>query len=153
MSDKLQFVYVTYIGATSDAIWHGLTDRELSAEYWGHHNVSDWQVGSAWEHQRIDASHAADVVGTVLESVASSRLALTWAGPGDEPARGPSRVTFAIEPFGGIVRLTVTHDDLADDAERDAAASGWAGVLSNLKSFLETGHPLPQPPWDMPRHA
>jgi hypothetical protein len=24
-------------------------------------------------------------------------------------------------------------------------------VLSNLKSFLERGHPLPQDPWLMPR--
>jgi hypothetical protein len=48
------------------------------------------------------------------------------------------------------VRLTVTHEGLADEAERDAAAGGWAAVLSNLKSLLETGHALPQPPWEMP---
>jgi hypothetical protein len=55
------------------------------------------------------------------------------------------------EPHGEIVRLTVTHENLANDHERDAAASGWAAVLSNLKSFIETGHALPQAPWEMSR--
>ncbi|MGH3856219.1 MAG: SRPBCC domain-containing protein, partial [Pseudonocardiaceae bacterium] len=64
-------------------------------------------------------------------------------------ADGPSRVTFDIEPHGEIVRLTVTHENLADEAERDALTAGWPAVLSNLKSFLETGHPLPQAPWEM----
>ena len=27
---------------------------------------------------------------------------------------------------------------------------GWAAVLSNLKSLLETGHVLPNTPWEMP---
>ena len=63
-------------------------------------------------------------------------------------------MTFDIEPYGDIVRLTVSHDNLADDAEREAAAAaGWAAVLSNLKSLLETGHALPQQPWEMPRSA
>ena len=47
------------------------------------------------------------------------------------------------------MRLTVTHGDLAREDERDALAAGWAAVLSNLKTFLETGRPLPAPPWDM----
>jgi hypothetical protein len=58
-------------------------------------------------------------------------------------------VSFVIEPYREIVRLTVTHQNLADDAERDAAAAGWPAVLANLKSLLETGSPLPQAPWEM----
>jgi uncharacterized protein YndB with AHSA1/START domain len=99
---------------------------------------------------RTDGSGIADVVGEVVESAAPKRLVTTWASP-DEPSKDPSRVTFEIEPYGDIVRLTVTHENLADDAERDAAASGWAAVLSNLKSFIETGHPLPQAPWEASR--
>jgi len=29
-------------------------------------------------------------------------------------------------------------------------SSGWPAVLSNLKSFLETGSPLPVEPWTVP---
>jgi uncharacterized protein YndB with AHSA1/START domain/DNA-binding transcriptional ArsR family regulator len=150
MTDKPTFVYVTYIESTPERVWDALTDADLTAKYWGHSNVSDWRVGSTWEHQRTDGSGIADVVGEVVESVAPKRLVTTWASP-DEPSEEPSRVTFEIEPYGDIVRLTVTHENLADDAERDAAASGWAAVLSNLKSFIETGHPLPQAPWEASR--
>jgi uncharacterized protein YndB with AHSA1/START domain/DNA-binding transcriptional ArsR family regulator len=149
MADKPTFVYVTYIQSTPEEVWHALTDADLTAEYWGHSNVSDWQSGSRWEHQRIDGSGIADAVGTVLETEPPRRLVVTFADPGENAAAGPSQVAFDIEAHGDIVRLTVTHENLADQAEYDAAAAGWPAVLANLKSLLETGHVLPQAPWEM----
>ncbi len=151
MSDRPTFVYVIYIHSTPERVWEALTDADLTAEYWGHSNVSDWQVGSSWEHQRIDGTAVADVVGTVVESAPPTRLVTTWAAPDAAPTTEPSQVTFDIEPYGDIVRLTVTHENLADEAERAGAAAGWAAVLSNLKSLIETGHALPQAPWEMSR--
>ena len=119
MSDKPTFVYTIYIESTPEAVWHALTDADLTAEYWGHSNVSDWKVGSSWEHQRTDGTHIADVVGTVVESSPPKRLVTTWAEPGEEPADDPSRVSFDIEPYGGIVRVTVTHENLPSEADRD----------------------------------
>lgn len=150
MSDKPEFVYVIYIESTPDKVWQALTDPEMTAEYWGHRNVSDWQAGSTWEHQRTDGSRTVDVVGTVVESSPPSRLVLTAGEPGQDRPNGPSRLTFTIEPYGEIVRLTVTEENFLDEAERDGAAGGWAAVLSNLKSYLETGRVLPQVPWEMP---
>ncbi|WP_432035241.1 ArsR/SmtB family transcription factor [Streptomyces cucumeris] len=149
MTGKPTFVYVIYIESTPEKVWQALTDADLTAAYWGHSNVSDWRAGSPWEHRRTDGSGIADVVGTVEESVPPTRLVTTWAAPGEEPAGGPSRVTFDVQPYDGIVRLTVTHENLADETEREAAAGGWAAVLSNLKSLLETGSPLPRQPWLM----
>jgi uncharacterized protein YndB with AHSA1/START domain/DNA-binding transcriptional ArsR family regulator len=151
MSDRPTFVYVTYIHSTPQRVWEALTDADLTAEYWGHSNVSDWQIGSSWEHQRTDGTAVADVVGTVVESEPPTRLVTTWAAPDADPTTEPSQVTFDIEPYGDIVRLTVTHENLADEAERAGAAAGWAAVLSNLKSLIETGHALPQAPWEMSR--
>jgi uncharacterized protein YndB with AHSA1/START domain/DNA-binding transcriptional ArsR family regulator len=150
MTDRAAFIYVIYIQSTPERVWQALTDAELTARYWGNSNVSDWEAGSGWEHQRTDCSGVVDVAGAVTESSPPARLVMTWAPPGQEPAGGPSRVTFDIGPYGDIVRLTVSHDNLADDAEREGVAAGWAAVLSNLKSLLETGHVLPQRPWEMP---
>ena len=73
----------------------------------------------------------------------------TYAKAGFLPqASEPSTVTFTIEPYEDIVRLTVTQN-LADQAEYDASSSGWPAVIANLKSLLETGHVLPQAPWEM----
>jgi|Tabmets5t2r1_1033131.scaffolds.fasta_scaffold08312_2 uncharacterized protein YndB with AHSA1/START domain/DNA-binding transcriptional ArsR family regulator len=149
MTDKPTYVYVTYIHSTAERVWHALTDADLSARYWGHSNVSDWEPSSAWEHRRTDGSGIADVVGTVLEAVPPRRLVMTFAGPNEEDSGAPSQVTFTIEPHEEIVRLTVTHENLADQADYEAAASGWPAVLSNLKSLIETGQVLPQAPWEM----
>ncbi|MEU1673705.1 metalloregulator ArsR/SmtB family transcription factor [Streptomyces roseifaciens] len=147
MSTKPEFVYTTYIHATPEKVWEALTDAEATAAYWGHSNVSDWQVGSSWEHVRIDGSGVADVVGTVVESDPPKRLVTTWAGPGEERPDGPSKVTFDIKALGDVVRLTVTHENLRDEAEKRQAAGGWSTVLSNLKTYLETGSPLPVDLW------
>ena len=143
MTDKPDFVYVTYIESTPERVWDALTDPDLTAQYWGHSNVStDWQSGSRWDHVRTDGSGVSDGGGEVVVSDRPRALVLTWEA---------STVAFEIEPYGDIVRLTVKHTDLADEAERAGAASGWAAVLSNLKSLLETGRPLPQAPWEMTR--
>ncbi|MEI5101762.1 SRPBCC domain-containing protein [Streptomyces sp. PmtG] len=144
---KPEFVYTTYIEATPEKVWQALTDADITAAYWGHHNISDWQPGSAWEHRRTDGSGIADVVGTVVEAVPPKRLVITWAGPDEERPAGPSTVTFDLKPLGGTVQLTVTHENLRDDAERRQAAGGWSTVLSNLKTYLETGRLLPLPAW------
>jgi uncharacterized protein YndB with AHSA1/START domain/DNA-binding transcriptional ArsR family regulator len=144
VSDKPSFVYVTYIESSAQRVWDALTDADLTAEYWGHSNVSDWQVGSTWEHRRTDGSGIADVVGTVLAAEPPRQLVMTFGGPTEDP----SRVRFDIEPHGEIVRLTVTHENL-DESDLEAISAGWPAVLANLKSLLETGHVLPQAPWEM----
>src|SRR3954471_15547336 len=115
MTDKPSFVYVTYIASTPEKVWEALTDADLTAVYWGHSNVSDWQPGSRWEHVRTDGSGIADVVGRVVESERPTRLVTTWASPEDEGREERhSRVTYEIQPHDDIVRLTVTHVDLND---------------------------------------
>jgi uncharacterized protein YndB with AHSA1/START domain/DNA-binding transcriptional ArsR family regulator len=144
------YVYVTYIRATAEQVWHALTDADLTAKYWGHANISDWQPGSAWEHQRTDGSGRADVVGTVLEANYPTRLVITFEdAPDEDKPGGPSVVTFLVKPHQDIVRLTVTHENLASDAMRNGISNGWPAVLANLKSLLETGEVLPQAPWDV----
>ena len=142
------YVYVTYIRATPEQVWHALTDADLTGRFWGHRNESDWQPGSGWEHVRTDGSGIADVTGTVLEASPPERLVITFAGAADQ-REGSSRVTFTIERYQDIVRLTVLHQDIASEADRSTAAAGWPAVMANLKSLLETGEVLPQAPWEM----
>ena len=99
------------------------------------------------------------MVPTIIEATPPTRLVLTFGDPPrpDDPAEpgrtgadpAASLVTFSIEPYHDIVRLTVTHENLPDE-DLAGAAAGWPAVLANLKSLLETGHTLPQAPWQMP---
>ncbi len=142
------YVYVTYIHAGAEQVWKALTDADVTAQYWGHANVSDWQPGSSWEHRRADGSGAVDVVGKVLESEPPNRLVITFEDS-PEADREPSVVTFLVEPHHDIVRLTVTHENLPNQEMLQGISNGWPAVLANLKSLLETGAVLPQAPWEM----
>jgi uncharacterized protein YndB with AHSA1/START domain/DNA-binding transcriptional ArsR family regulator len=150
MTSKPDYVYVTYIQASAERVWQALTDADLTAAYWGHANVSDWRPGSPWRHVRVDGSGIADVAGTVVEAIAPTRLKVTFDAPGASPASGaPSMVTFDIEPYHEIVKVTVTHQNVATDLDYRAVSAGWPAVMANLKSLLETGHVLPRAPWEM----
>jgi uncharacterized protein YndB with AHSA1/START domain/DNA-binding transcriptional ArsR family regulator len=148
LMESPDFVYTTYIEASAERVWDALTSEKFTADFWGHSNVSDWEVGSRWEHVRTDGSGAADVVGRVVESDRPHRLAMTFGDPDETPAPVPL-VTFTIETFHDIVKLTIVHEHIGSNDERAAAAAGWSSVFANLKTLLETGHTLPQAPWEM----
>lgn len=75
MTTRPDYVYVTYIAASAETVWDALTSEELTAQFWGHSNVSTWEQGHPWKHVRTDASGMADVVGRVVESKRPTRLA------------------------------------------------------------------------------
>lgn len=138
------FVYVIYIASTPEKVWKALLEGELTRQYWGHENVSDsdWKKGSKWQHVANDAKRTVKLIGEVLENVPQKRLVLSWVDPADAADKSKhTRVAIDIETVGEMVRLTITHDQLDADMLRKIA-NGWPRVLSSLKSFLETGHPL-----------
>ena len=141
---RIEHRYVLYIDATPQRIWDAIVKPEFTRQYWEHDNVSDWKPGSTWEHREADGG-AVRMSGKVVESAPPRRLVLTWARPAEAAdPEAHSRVTFELEPMDGMVRLTVTHDQLVPGSDMDRAVSaGWPRVLSSLKTFLETGKPLP----------
>ena len=94
MADKPTFVYVTYIQSTAEKVWEALTDADLTAQYWGHRNVSDWRPGSPWQHQRTDGSGIADIVGEVIEAKPPHRLVIDIRR--SRRARGAATVVGAV---------------------------------------------------------
>ena len=73
---------------------------------------------------------------------AAARLATEYAAKlATEPR---SKVTFDIEPFGAMVKLTVVHDGFEDGSVVfEGISQGWPQLLSSLKTLLETGDVLP----------
>ena len=137
------FVYAIYIAARPQQVWDALIKPDFTKRYWEHVNLSDWKVGASWEHRDAGASNELKLVGRVLEFSPPRRLVLTWGLPGDRAGAAQSRVTIELEPLEGMVRLTVTHDQLEPGSEMHRGiAEGWPRVLSSLKSLLETGKPL-----------
>jgi uncharacterized protein YndB with AHSA1/START domain len=140
--ETTSFVYVTYIVSTPEKVFEAITKPDIARRYWGHENVSDWNPGSKWEHIRANNERTVELVGKVIEVSPPTRLVITWANASQasDPA-SHSRVTFEIEEYENMVRLTVKHDELeAGSGMANGISKGWPVVLSSLKSFLETGH-------------
>ncbi|GLS38506.1 activator of HSP90 ATPase [Mesorhizobium tianshanense] len=143
-NEAISFTYTTYIVSTPGKVFEAITKPDLARRYWGHENVSDWKPGSRWEHIRTNDERTVELVGEVIEVSPPTRLVITWANASQasDPA-SYSRVTFEIEEYEAMVRLTVTHDELeAGSGMANGIRRGWPIVLSSLKSFLETGQAI-----------
>jgi len=125
-------------------VWAALTEGELTKKYFHEESIeSDFKRGSKWHS--VGPSGSRDVEGEVLESDPPHRLVITWHILYDASlARELSRVTYLIEKRGDACKLTVLHDcSEAPLTAKHVSEDGWQWVLSNLKTFLETGAPLP----------
>jgi uncharacterized protein YndB with AHSA1/START domain len=144
MTERPQFVYVTYIHATADKVWQALTDGDFTSRYWGGlHITSDWNAGSVVQHLTADGRAA--LVGEVLEADFPTRLSYTFHMQISEETRAdaPSRLTFELQPLEVVTKLTLTHDHAAAGETFSNTSNGWPALMSSMKSLLETGAALP----------
>jgi len=143
---KAQFIYVSYIATTPEKLWAALTGGDFTRAYWYDRRIeSEWKVGAPVRFYD-GASNVVTDRGEVLEADPPKRLVYTFQPLfNKEVAAMPlSRVSFTIEAHEGMVKLTLLHDDLADEEMAAGFREGWSPILSSLKTFLETGKPLPQ---------
>jgi uncharacterized protein YndB with AHSA1/START domain len=136
-----KFVYVTFIRTTPERLWSALTTPEFTKQYWfGMHCESEWKAGSSWRLLFQDG-RVADA-GEIVEAERPRRLVIKWRNEfrPEIKAEGYSRCTIDLEPMGGAVKLTITHEmERPGTNFIEAVSGGWPRILSNLKSLLETG--------------
>jgi uncharacterized protein YndB with AHSA1/START domain len=141
----MEKVFEIYIKTTPERLWEAITDGEMRSKYnFGAQVSSDWTPGS-----RYEMGHPAGGIlgeGENLEVDPPRRLvqSATMLWSEDVKSEGPSRITWEIEPVGTSCRLTVTHDELREDANAELYG-GWPMILSGLKTLLETGESLDTP--------
>ena len=146
------FVYTTFIHSTPDQVFKALTEPAFTEQYWGTTLESDWKVGSqvTWHAGKVAITDPEQVV---LECDPPRRLSYTWHTFTPEwgatydidenvrtaiAAERRSRVTFAVEPDGDLVKLTVVHDDFEPGSKvLEMVSGGWPRVLAELKTMLE----------------
>jgi uncharacterized protein YndB with AHSA1/START domain len=147
LEDKtMEKVFEIYIKATPERLWQAITDSEMRRQYnFGVGVKSDWTPGSRYEMIH-PAAPAPLGEGENLEVDPPRRLVQSFTAlwSDDVKSEGTSRVTWEIEQVGDSCRLTVTHDQLREDAN-DELYGGWPQILSGLKTLLETGETLTTP--------
>jgi uncharacterized protein YndB with AHSA1/START domain len=143
-----------YIKATPQAIWDAITQPDWTEKYgYGGRVEYDMRPGGSFRSIADEAMQQAGmpecvVEGEVIEADPPHRLVQTWRACWTvEPA---TRLTYDISAkANGVTCLTITHElgGAPDTAAMvagtvDGAGGGWAEVLSDLKTLLETGSSL-----------
>jgi len=148
-------VHKIYIKATPQAIWDAITKPEWTERYgYGGFVRPSFTPGQPYEivaNEFMQAAGMPEVVvaGETLVADEPSTLVLLWRANWDtEPA---TKLTYEIKQWGDVCSLTVIHEldgapnlarMVAGGDEANGAGGGWAQVLSDLKSLLETGQSL-----------
>lgn len=144
--DGPEFVYVAYIATTPDKLWQALTSGAITRLYWYDRRIeSEWSVDSPVRFYDGDSNVVTDE-GKVLQTDPPRRLSYSFRPVLNDEVQemGTSRVSFTMEPVDGMMKLTLVHDELRSEEEGAGFREGWSPILSSLKTFLETGKPMPR---------
>jgi uncharacterized protein YndB with AHSA1/START domain len=155
MTETTTQVFRVWIKADRTKVWDAITDPEWNGRY-GYQSVGEYDLKPGGAYRVLATAEmmehgASEVIidGEVLESDPPNRLVQTWHALFDptttaEPA---TRLTWELkETQPGLTELTLTHElegapatAVMVSGQAENAGGGWAWILSDLKSLLETG--------------
>lgn len=134
----LHFVY--YFAAPADKVWEGFVSAESNRIiFTGAELEADLKPGGLmnWVGTGTDGKRSIYVRGEVLQSEPPKLLQYTFALGSSNKV---SRVMIELVPESEATRVSVTHDQWAeDDTAYASCADGWPRILSRLKTLIETG--------------
>ena len=149
-------VYEVYIKASAEAIWEAITSPEWSVKY-AYQGAVEYELRPggtyrAFSTPPMKAMGMPDVVidGTVELAERPRKLVHTYRFLFSDAMKdeGFTRVTWEIEKVAsGFCRLSVVHElegapimaSMVSSKFSEMGAGGWAWILSDIKSVLETG--------------
>ena len=152
-------VYEVYIRAAPEAIWEAITSPEWTVKY-AYKGAVEYELrpGGAYRAHATPQMREfglPDVVvdGVVEEADPPNKLVHTYRFLFNDQhkAEGFTRVTWEIEKVSaGFSRLTVVHElegapimaAMVASKFSEQGAGGWAWILSDLKTLLETGRQM-----------
>jgi len=140
MAEPTPLHFVFYFAAPPDKVWDGFVSPESNRViFTGAELEADLKPGGSmnWVGTGPDGEQTTYVRGEVLQSEPPRLLQYTFAIGLSSKI---SRVTIELMPETEATKVSVTHDQWAeDDSAYASSADGWPRILSRLKTLLETG--------------
>jgi uncharacterized protein YndB with AHSA1/START domain len=140
MAEQAPLHFVFYIAAPPEKVWEGFVSPESNRVlFLGAELEADLKPGGSmnWVGTAPDGKRTTYVRGEVLQSEPPRLLQYTFA---IGPSTKFSRVTLELVPETEATKVSVTHDQWAeDDSAYAPTADGWPRILSRLKTLIETG--------------
>lgn len=142
MADTLPSVtIIRRIKASPARIWAAITQPDQMIQWWGPDAgptlsaVADVRPGGRFSVVfRLLNGDEHNPTGIYQEVIPERKLTFTWDLPGSQEPE--SLVTFLLEPIDGGTELTLLHEHLPNEAERESHEQGWSGLLDKLPLFL-----------------
>jgi uncharacterized protein YndB with AHSA1/START domain len=133
--------FVFYFAAPPDKVWEGFVSAESNRVIFGGAELEvDLEPGGRmnWVGIGADGKRTTYVHGEVLRAEPPKLLQHTFALGASSKT---SRVTIELVPETEATKVSVTHDQWAEDdaAAYASCADGWPRILSRLKTLIETG--------------
>lgn len=152
----LNNIAIVFIATTPERVWKVLTDPIDSVQAFLGDGASVGGVGEAYVISYEGQPH---VTGKVLVREEPRLLRVTWQVPTPPGICFPDcEVEYRIEPAETLdsksaVRLTVSEfvDGPVPPKFQRAGQIGWSLITSRIKSWTETGQPLPRVKLEPPK--
>ncbi len=141
------------IGAAPDAVFDAWTKPELMQQWffprnWSAKTSNTLRVGGSYSHRMLptEGDSSCDgksekqdgaakthlLTGEYLEIKRPERLVFTW----NSDTVHNTRVTVELRAVGNGTEVTITHELLETEAQRQQHAGGWEACLENLAKLL-----------------
>lgn len=145
----MELKYVVYIGAKPEEVWQAFISPEgTKAIFFGCILDSTFEVGAPYAYigPGNDGDETVHVYGNVLAFEPNKLMSYTeHPGPSyrENHAELETRVTLTLEPVGNSTKITLVNDQWpADHPSYENTKESWPIILSNVKSYVETGKTL-----------
>lgn len=143
------FRYELYIGASLEKVWDAFVSPEGTRQtFFGCVIDSTFEVGTPYAYvgPGADGDETVHIYGTVLAYEPNKKISfLEHPGPAyrENHAELESRITLELEKIGETTKFTLINDQFTENhPSLETVDSQWWMILSNLKTYIETGKGL-----------
>ncbi|NQX69234.1 SRPBCC family protein [Paenibacillus alba] len=145
----LDLKYEFYINAKPEQVWEVFISPEgTKAIFFGCVLNSTFEIGSPYAYvgPGSEGDETVHVYGEVLEFEPNVKMSYTeHPGPSfrENHAELETRVTLTLDVVGNCTKLTLVNDQWPENhPSYESTQSSWPMILSNIKSYVETGKTL-----------
>jgi uncharacterized protein YndB with AHSA1/START domain len=129
------------IKAAASDVWKGLTDPEIVKQYFFGTNVkSDWKTGSPITFSGSWDGKSYEDKGIIKEIVPGKYVKYSYwssmSGAQDLP-ENYADVSYEVDEIEGVITLTITQDNIKDEASKAHSEQSWQTIFGGLKKILE----------------
>ncbi len=139
--EKLKLTTEIKFKAPAAKVWQGLTDPAMVKEYFFGTNLeSTWRVGEPIKFSGEWDGHKYEDKGTILEIEPGKFLKYDyWSSMGgtEDKPENYATITYSLDEKDGVTTLTITQDNIKDEASKEHSEGNWQGMFDGLKKMIE----------------